>query len=74
MSFSLLFIQFVYNQALKLLHHSPEFLPFVIFLSCPSSSSKAATTISSTRNHKDFKQGQMNGGPCAITSVSIRVS
>ena len=52
-------------QALKLLHHSPEFLPFVVFLSSPGSSA-LRNQLASGANH--LSNGQ-NGAPGILSSV-----
>ena len=49
-------------QALKLLHHSPEFLPLVVFLSSPGPA--ALRTQAAVRQ---------NGGPAVVSSVGSAV-
>jgi len=51
-------------EALKLLHHSPEFLPFVVFLSSPGSSA-LRNQLASGANH--VSNGQ-NGAPGILSS------
>ena len=56
-------------QALKLLHHSPEFLPFVVFLSSPGSTALRDQLASSGQaNHVQLANGQ-NGRPAILSSV-----
>ena len=54
-------------QALKLLHHSPEFLPFVVFLSSPGSTALRNQLATSTANH--VSNGQNGACPGILSSV-----
>ena len=56
-------------QALKLLHHSPEFLPFVVFLSSPGSTALRGQLASSGANH--VQANGQNGRPGILSSVCL---
>ena len=59
-------------QALKLLHHSPEFLPFVVFLSSPGSTALRDQLASTGgANHVHVQANGQNGRPAILSSVCL---
>ena len=59
---------FFWLQALKLLHHSPEFLPFVVFLSSPGSTALRNQLTGNNGTNHVSNNGQ-NGAPGILSSV-----
>ena len=56
-------------QALKLLHHSPEFLPFVVFLSSPGSTALRNQLLANNNGTNHMSNNGQNGAPGILSSV-----